>query len=692
MRKIELLAPAGNFECLVAAVQSGADAVYLSGKSFGARSFADNFDYDALELAVDYCHLRGVKVYVTVNTLVSDSETDEVCDYLRFLNKIGTDAIIVQDMGIVKIASEIVPNLPIHASTQMTVHNAEGVKLLESLGIKRVVLSREVSLKDIKHISQSTDAELEVFGHGALCMCYSGQCLMSSIIGSRSGNRGKCAQPCRLPYSVNNSKNTKFYLSLKDLSSLELLAQMKDAGVASLKIEGRMKGPSYVAAVVKIYRKYIDEPTSINTEDLQLLDIIFNRGGLTDGYLTEKLGKNMFAFDKPDNPYRMGNDKIVNQLLCDTKTENRKLKLKAEVQIRKGMLPRISVLYNDFKAEYVSEAIAEEALKAPISAETVISQLNKTGGTPFEFTDITIDLEDNLFLTAGALNQLRRNALDIFEKEYIKTFKRDDITLHTSVVKEVPKIDARFVCEITDIEQFDAVKKYDFFKIYVPLHIISANADKFSAYKDKIIIVPPSILHEGEFDATVGKAKSLLDDGFFGIVANNMSLIKIFKDYRVFGGFRLNVFNSHTLEFYKNQGIESAELSPELSLKQLKSVKKSIPTQIMLYGRLPLMITENCVIKNGNFCPCNGKNYITDRIGMKFPVIRDGDSCRNVILNCKKTFLDVDTAKSADVQFFRIYFTDEDKEECTRVCDSFFCGTGYKPEDFTKGHFAKGVM
>ncbi len=694
MKKIELLAPAGNFECLIAAVQSGADAVYLSGKDFGARSFADNFDYDTLEKAVDYCHLRDVRVYVTVNTLVADKEFDVLCEYLNFLNKIGVDAIIVQDVGVVKIVSEIVPQLPIHASTQMTVHNSEGVKALEKLGVKRVVLSREVSLENIKKISQSSNAELEVFGHGALCMCYSGQCLMSSIIGGRSGNRGKCAQPCRLPYSVNANTKQKFYMSLKDLSSLELIDQMCMAGVSSLKIEGRMKGPAYVAAVVGIYRKYIDNPSVVSQNDMEMLDIIFNRGGLTDGYLTDKIGKEMFAFDKPDNPYRMGNEKIVNKLLNNIKTENKKLKLKADLKIQKGCLPKMLISYNNFEIEYIGETIAEEAAKSPITAENIIIQLQKTGGTPFEFAEITIDLEDNVFLSAGAINQLRRNALQLFSDEYIKTFKRSENKLTSCSVSDITIKDKEFVCEITDIRQFDSVLSYKFSKIYVPLHIIVKNTDKFLKYKERIVIVPPSIIHENDFESVVNKVKSLLEMNFYGILVNNIALIQPLKNYRILGGFRLNIFNSYGLEFYKNQGLIAAELSPELNLRQLTSIKKSIHTQIMVYGRLPLMITENCVVKNGDKCPCDGNNYITDRMGMKFPVIKDGNSCRNVILNCKKTFLGFDMDKVCDtnVRSFRIYFTDETPQECIKICDSFFNSTGYRPNDFTKGHFSKGVM
>ncbi len=693
MKKFELLAPAGNFECLVAAVQSGADAVYLSGKGFGARSFADNFDFEELEYAVDYCHLRDVKVYVTVNTLIADSEIDELCRYLKFLHKIGADGIIVQDIGVVKIASEIVPSLPIHASTQMTVHNKEGVKFLESLGIKRVVLSREVSLENIKKIAESVTAELEVFGHGALCMCYSGQCLMSSIIGGRSGNRGKCAQPCRLPYFVNDNKNRAFYMSLKDLSSLEYISQMQEAGISSLKIEGRMKGPAYVAAVVGVYRKYIDNPSAVHREDIELLDDIFNRGGLTNGYLTGKTGKEMFAFDKPDNPYRMGNDKIINDILSTVKKENKKLKLKANIEIKLDSFVKISICCDEFKSEYISKTKAEKAIKTPTLAENVILQLRRTGGTPFEFTDITVDLEDNVFLTAGALNSLRREALEKFEKEYVSSFKREDLCTKLAEIEGVCVDKPGYVCEITTAEQFDSVKGYDFSYLYIPLHLVLKQTDKFNMYKDKIVIVPPAIIHEDEFNDVVIKAKALLDNGFCGILVNNISLIKEFEDYNIFGGFRLNIFNSSALEFYKNYGLKIAELSPELNLRQLRAIKKSIATQVLVYGRLPLMITENCVIRNGDNCPCSDNNYLTDRMGMKFPVIKDGDSCRSVILNCKKTFMGFDKDKivACNIKELRLYFTDETCDECIRVCDSFFKNSGYRPDDFTNGHFLKGV-
>ncbi len=694
MSKIELLAPAGNYECLVAAVQNGADAVYLAGKSFGARSFADNFDSIELEKAVDYCHLRGVKVYVTVNTLVLDSEFDELREYLVFLSEIGVDAIIVQDFGVAEISKAIVPELPIHASTQMTVHNAEGVRFLEQYGIKRVVLSRELSLSDIAYIFENTNAELEVFGHGALCMCYSGQCLLSSIIGGRSGNRGKCAQPCRLPYSVNGKKNKHFVMSLKDLVSIEHLSDLAEIGVASLKIEGRMKGPAYVAAVVRVYRKYIDNPGVVSKQDYELLNMIFNRGGLTDGYLTEKHGKEMFALDKPDNPYLKGSAAVEKDLLQSLKGENKKISIQGEITIKEGCCAVFSVWNNRAKITFSCEDVSEKAVKAEIDAESVKLQLNKTGATPFEFNNIEVDVDKGLFISAGNLNKIRRGALELFEKELVSSYKREEHSAGVDFVSDEIIRPHSFVCEITNFKQFEAMKELEFDKFYIPFGVIKENKKISDEYKDKIVVVLPAVLREKDFRKYVNGTKELLDDGYYGVLIHNISLIESFSGYRIYGGFRLNVFNSISEHLLSKYALECCELSPELTLKQIKNIKKSVPTQVMVYGRLPLTVSENCLIRNDNSCPCKNDNFITDRMGMKFPVIKDGDICRSVVLNCKKNFMgfDMDKIINAGISCSRLYFTDETPEECLKICDTFLNGGKYRPEDFTNGHFFKGVV
>ncbi len=694
MGRVELLAPAGNFECLIAAVQSGADAVYIAGIKFGARSYADNFDESALEKAVDYCHVRDVKVYVTVNTLVLDDEMQELCEYLIFLAKIGVDAIIVQDMGVLKVAQEIVPELPVHASTQMTIHNADGVKVLKKFGIRRVVLSRELSTEQIRKISERTDIELEVFAHGALCMCYSGQCLLSSIIGSRSGNRGKCAQPCRLQYRINDLKHKAFYMSLKDLCSLKHLHELIDAGVASFKIEGRMKGPAYVAAVVGIYRKYIDNPhEKIDYRDIELLDKIFNRGGLTDGYLTGNKGVEMFALNKPENPYRKGSNTLEKELLASVAKENIKKKLNAKIIIKENQKPVMEVDDEKVFVQYIHNKLPEKAIKTAVCEGTVVSQIEKTGGTSFEFSNISVQLDDGLFISAGELNKIRREALEKFSSELIRYFKREIAETEPEQISGKKFDNNSYVCEVTTVEQLKAVVDMPFDKFYIPLWVIEKEHDITDKIKNKAVIVLPAILTDIQQNMVVSKCLKLLESGYDGVMIHNISLVDKFEEYSVYGGFRLNVFNSYSLKFLSSLKLKTIELSPELTLKQIKDMTKTSPVQVMVYGRLPIMVTENCIIKNGDSCPCNGDNSITDRMGMSFPVIKDGDICRSVILNCKRTFMafDIDKMKKAGINCFRIYFTDETVEECRRICDTFLFDGDFRPTNFTNGHFFKGV-
>lgn len=695
MNKIELLAPAGNFDCLIAAVQSGADAVYISGKSFGARSYADNFSKKELCDAVDYCHLRNVKVFVTVNTLVADSEFDELVEYLVFLNNIGTDAVIVQDIGVVSVARKIVPNLPIHASTQMSIHNSSGVAFLKELGIERVVLARELSMEEIRAISKDQMSEIEVFAHGALCMCYSGQCLMSSVIGARSGNRGKCAQPCRLPYSVNFGKHKAFYMSLKDLCSLEHIDEFIKNGVSSLKIEGRMKGAAYVAAIVGVYRKYIDNPHEIEKKDIELLNSIFNRGGLTDGYITGKIGETMFAFDKPDNPYHKNENNVIKELLRFENSENRKIGLHCRIVVKEGEKPCISFKYDDVSVEYIYDKEVQRAMKAPLSEELIKAQLSKTGGTPFEIEGFEIELGENAFLTAGDLNALRRNGLEKFKEEYLASFRRTCLLKRNEEKASLKVMDHfGYTCEVTSFEQFKAVCEMPFELFYVPLHIIEKNLTAMEDMKEKIVISLPSIIHEKEFEDICKRTEILLGNGFNGVLIQNLSLVNRFKKARVYGGFRLNVFNSECIRFLSEKNLEAVEISPELTLSQIKHLDKAGLVQAMGYGRIPLMITENCVIKNGGKCDCKSVAFLTDRKGMRFPIVKDGESCRSVVLNCKKTFVaeDISRIKEAGVNLLRLYFTDESFEECQRVSRAYLYGEKYKPEDFTTAHYYKGVM
>ncbi len=680
-RNIELLAPAGNRECLIAAVKSGADAVYFAGTMFGARSYADNFSDEEMKWAVDYCHIWGVKAYITVNTLVSDREIPQAMEYLKMLSEIGADAVIVQDLGICRLIKENFPNLSIHGSTQMTVHNIDGVLALEKMGISRVVLSRELSLDEIRDIKNKTQARLEVFAHGALCMCYSGQCLLSSVLGGRSGNRGKCAQPCRLEYKINDYGEKGFYMSLKDLCSLNHIREFKEIGVSSLKIEGRMKGSEYVSTVVGIYRKYIDSGASPTEEDVKKLDRIFFRGGLTDGYLIKKQGREMFCFDKPDNPYKKQEKAVLEEY--DFK---RRLKLNCKVKLNEGEYPQIEAEGNGISVLHKGEELLQESEKRPADEAFICEKISKTGGTPFVFDKIDVDIKGNPFISAKGVNELRREVLLKFEKAFSDSFRREDSY-------EIPKIspkdreNAEFVCRVVSFEQFQAVKKFEFSKITVPDYIIIDNYEEFLPIKEKIIIELPAILKK-----VPDSLKKLKNLGFDNLMAENIAFVN-FEGFNLFGGQRMNVFNSYALKFLKEQGFKSAAISPELNLAGIRDLKKSVKTQVMVYGYQPLMVTENCVIRNKEKCSCHNEvNYLTDRKGIKLPVMRDGKECRSIILNSTPTYMGdkIDEIKRSGVEWLMLYFTVESPSLIEQICRRVF--QGGKIEDYTRLHYNKGVL
>ncbi len=681
----ELLAPAGNMECLKSAVYAGADAIYFSGKLFGARSYADNFSNEELKEAVDFCHLYNVKAYVTVNTLVTDREIPMAMEYLKMLCEIGVDAVIVQDFGLCSLIRDNFPQLPIHGSTQMTVHNAEGVLALEKMGIEQVVLSRELSLDEIRNIKAKTNARLEVFAHGALCMCYSGQCLMSSVLGGRSGNRGKCAQPCRLEYKINDNPQKGFYMSLKDLSSIRHINELKKIGVASLKIEGRMKGASYVSTVVGIYRKYLDTGETPSKEDIEKLDRIFYRGGQTDGYLTKKTGREMFCFHKPDNPYEK-QGKMPFKPLADEK----KIKLNVSAEFNEGEFPVVIVSDGEISAIKRGSAVLSKGENKIADKESIKEKLNKTGGTPYEFEEISVKIGGEPFVPVSLVNELRRGALEEYENEFLSRTRRNaEYSILPIFQKESEN--TTFSCRIGDVGQFKTALLYDFEYFYVPQEILLDNCEEFLKHKDKIIIETPSVVKDEE------KQKRILDKlkeyGFSKLSVNNICFADN-ADFSLYGGMRLNVFNSHSLKFLNDKKFKSAILSPELNLGAIRDLRKPLKTEVMVYGYLPLMITENCVIKNNSKCPCNSKvNYLTDRKGVKFPVICDGESHRSVILNSLPLFMGdkLNEISKCGVERLLMYFTIEDPIKVKNVCDAYFSGKNFN-EQYTRLHFNKGVL
>ena len=684
---MELLAPAGNMECLKTAVESGADAVYFAGKSFGARSFADNFTEEELCEAIAYCHLHGVKAYVTVNTMTLDREFQELDALIAVLAEAGADGVIVQDMGVLRRVHEICPDLPIHASTQMTVHNLAGVKALEALGVTRVVLSRELSGKEIEAIQKNCNAELEVFVHGAMCMSYSGQCLMSSVLGGRSGNRGKCAQPCRLAYRQKDGKE-QFYLSLKDMSLIRHLEELQTMGVASLKIEGRMKGPDYVAAVVGTYRRCLDERRMPKKEEELRLNQVFYRGGLTDGYYTNQKGTGMFVFDKPDNPYLKGLDAVQALPLAEQVNF-----IAAKVHLAEGKAPEITLKGMGQEISHQGENPLQTAQKNPANEESVREQISKTGGTAFRFEPLEIEIIGAPFAPVKELNALRRTAIEKLEDAILakdkKTLRKKPLQLPPAGQKRM-----QITAGVRTKEQFEAIADLPLTYIDTPLSVAYEHQEYFVTYKERVVVVPPVIVTDTDYERICGQLKELNQTGFSLLRAENIHWFS-HKNWILLGGHRLNIANSLAVQQLSQMGMKTVCLSAELNLAQARDIRKCIDTELLIYGHLPLMITENCVLKNMKACPCDGVGEMVDRKGAVFPVIKDDNVCRSVILNSVPLYLadKLDEVQACGAAYGRMQFTIEEPKDCRKIAEQYLKLQPAMPLGaYTRLHFYKGVL
>ena len=685
---MELLAPAGNMECLKAAVSSGADAVYFAGKSFGARSYADNFSDAEIRDAAMYCRLRNVKSYVTVNTLVFDKEQAELDDYIRVLAEAGIDGVIVQDLGVIESFKRICPDMEIHASTQMTVHNTAGVRTLEKLGIKRAVLARELSETEIRSISDNTDIELEVFVHGAMCMSYSGQCLMSSVLGGRSGNRGMCAQPCRLSYGAEKAMPKRAFLSLKDMSLIDHLDSLKNMKIASLKIEGRMKGTDYVSEVVRVYRECIDRGGRPNAEEKERLKRVFYRGGLIDGYFADKKGTDMFAFDKPDNPYKLNLGDIKSDACADRRTE-----VECTVVLSEGEKPQAELCGLGCRITYTGDIPLERAEKNPPDIDKIKTNICKTGGTAFVFGSPRIYINGNPFVPIRVINELRRGAIAALETEIAekarKNYTNDPIIGNCENV--INKLS--FTASVRTLEQYKAIKDFPFKLIDVPIELIEGNPSVFEPDKERIVISTGIINNDedmAELKDSVGRLKK---GGYKNLRVENIDRLEENDGLLLYGGFRLNVTNSEALRSLSDLGINMLCISPELNLAQIRDIKKAVPIEAVIYGHLPLMITENCVMKNMKRCPCGGVGKMYDRKNKCFPILKDGRKCRNIILNSVPTYMGdkLDEIENAGISYGHLMFTVEDKEKADGVCQAYFNHAEYNDE-YTRLHFYKGVL
>lgn len=815
MERPELLSPCGDFECLKAAVQNGADSVYLGTSDFNARARAKNFDDETLKEAIIYAKLRNVKVHVTLNILIKNHEFEDAVKLAIKVYNLGADALIIQDLGLLEYLIKNYPEIPVHASTQMTTHNLASVKQLESMGVQRVVLSRELSINEIKNICDNTNVEIETFIHGALCICYSGQCLFSSIIGGRSGNRGLCAQPCRLPYTLmdegNNILDKGHLLSPRDLNAIKYLPELIRAGVKCFKIEGRLKSPEYVGIITKFYRKYIDivldnpdlsneqvldiifkelETKNENTSmsDLEEVTQVFNRGGFSNGHLDNTPNKEIIFKDKPNNigfyigkiekfnpnkgyitlkastPLEIG-DKIginsdtytVSELMINNKNikksnvgdiitigrmkgniktglsvyklqsktltesisptfredkEFRKQKLCCKLDILKNTPMKLEVYCNDANSVYynevvtaTSEVIPSEAQNSPTTKEKIINQISKTGNTPFEFEDIKLELDDNLFIPVSSLNELRRNALEelmsrIIEREIVnRNLEFKPISSSSFVLnnKSTSTSKINLLLNILD-KDFDYCSLTGIDRMFIPLKyfVLSEYSDKLKSICQTFntYIYMPNVLRDSikiDFDNIVSSFKI---NGFVISAINQLDVVSKYN-LELIGNYTLNVYNTHTIDSLQSKGIIETCITPELNdfdTKQLIETS-SLPLELMVYGRIPFMTMNYCLLGKSNkcykecsrLCKSNKKFYIKDRLGLNFRIVPDNMSTITTIYNSKITSFDY---SDFNVNSVRISILDENEDQIQKIINIVKSSKRLEGQEYC-GHFNK---
>lgn len=692
MRKPELLSPAGSQESLIAAVQAGADAVYMGFGDFNARRNAKNFTAEEFTEAVRYCHLRGVKVYLTLNTLLSDRELDAAAETARIAADAGVDAILVQDLGVMTLLQETVPETPLHASTQMSIMTLGGVNEARRCGMTRAVLSRELSRSDTAFICERSEIEIESFVHGALCMCYSGQCAMSALIGGRSGNRGLCAQPCRLPYGVNG-KAEHYPLSLKDSCLAENVPEMAEMGIACLKLEGRMKRPEYVALITDVYARLIRENRAATKEETAMLAEVFSRGGFTKDYWEGRKGPQMFG--TRDNRAPEPAALYAKARALYEKEDRRRVSVRFDCRIRSGVPAVLTAEDCDGNMVSVSGGVPEAAKTRALTAEDVGERLKKTGGTAFSAENVSVTVDEGLMLSASALNALRRDALERLTA--LRTAAAPHTVRSAAPLPSIPNDPAppRFTVSLTRPDQLtEALIDLAPARVYLPLERIRDVDLAPYLGRSEFCAVLPRVWRdreEAELKELLLEAKQR---GVTAAAIGNLGHFALAEGagLKLWGDFGLNVFNSRALLHLKHRGLESAAVSFELKRGQIRDLKKALPTEAIVYGRLPLMIMENCVIKNNAGCRCRKDlNVLRDRTGAEFPLLGIY-GCRNELENCRPMFLaDKDDYQSLGLAFARLRFTTETPEECVRIFARYLGRNAYMPDDYTRGLYTRGV-
>jgi len=692
---IELLSPAGSMESLRAAVQNGADAVYLGYGDFNARRNAKNFTVEELQEAVSYCHVRGVQVHMTLNILISDKEMRKAAEVIRTAAGLGIDAFIVQDLGVVKLCKEIAPSVAIHASTQMSVHSLEGVLQAAEMGCSRVVLARELSREEIAFICQNSPVEIEVFVHGALCMCYSGQCWLSSVIGRRSGNRGQCAQPCRLPYGYGRFEETRYPLSLKDNCLLEYLHDLRRMGVRSLKIEGRMKRPEYVAIVTRIYRAVLDGK-AVTAEDLAQLEEIFSRQGFTQGYYLNQTGADMFGVhqDTPEDWELLAAARATYE-----RGENPRVPVQFYAMIRSGQESQLAVEDGQGHLCRAVGPVPEPARTKALTEQELADRLGKTGGTPYFCTNVRAAIDPGLMLPASAINAMRREVLDQLTAvrgrvELPQTHPYNPVAPYDGVAGE-----ARLTVCVRTFEQITPrLLKMGPAVLYVPLSELLAHPElrDMVPVDTELTAVLPRVIFDRERTQWAAALERVKGMGVHHVLTGNLGQLRMAqqKGFGIRGDFGLNIYNSRSMQYLREQKVESQLVSFEMTLPQLRDVSKAVPVEVLVYGRLPLMLMENCVIKNRTgSCSCDTPTKLIDRMGEEFPILKDPGSCRNVLYNGKRLYLldKLSSLRGMGIWAHRLNFTTENAGEVDGILAQYLGRGEFDPGTCTRGLYTRGV-
>lgn len=692
---IELLSPAGSPEGVIAAVQNGADAVYMGMGAFNARRGAKNFTDEEFVKAVRYCHVRGCKVYVTLNTLVNDREMRDAVAAAKLASDAGADALIVQDLGMSYAIRCALPDIPLHASTQMSLHNLAGVEAAAEMGITRAVLARELSFEQIRFITKNASIETEVFVHGALCFCHSGQCYMSALIGRRSGNRGLCAQPCRLQYSLGGRMDDH-PLSLKDNCLVDQIRRLEEVGVASLKIEGRMKRPEYTGIVTGVYAKAIREQRNPDKEEMELLEKTFSRQGFTQGYF---IGDKLDMFGVRSEP-----DKDADKIFAAARKqyaegEMRRVPVHFYTVLEKGEHIKAIAFDDDGHKAIATGPVPERAKRQGLTEQYLTEQMFKTGGTPYNCIENKAKAEPGLYLPASEINELRRKLIAQLSAEREKAPGRRTLRIPAPPVN-VPAIsDPARIYQVRTAEQLTpelAELKPDY--IYFPAMELAENFDPLRPFIDngaRPVAVMPRVITDDQSREVYAALEKLFDYGVNEALTGNLGHVFIARQagMKVRGDFGLNAFNSYTLRVLQDAGFISATASFELRLAQIKAMAKPVDTELIIYGRLPLMVSDQCIIRqSAGRCNCQTPGQLSDRMGSVFPVVKEF-GCRNVIYNAHKLYLadKRDDLYALGLWGLRMLFTTESPRECVEVAKGYLGLTDYKPNVLTRGLYYRGV-